>query len=389
MRPLLLFLFLLITSTASNAQFTDRYWTFGDSAGIDFRNLSNPQPEHSILRVRGSCASICDSNGDLLFYCGTPNWQRLQLPYYNFGYIVNKHDSIMESGDSIVGTGWYQEMAIVPDPGNSNKFYVFSAGVTSVNQGFYYSVVDLSYNGGMGKVIQKNVQLRSDTIADAVAVVKHGNGRDWWVVIRSWKGTPVNDITAYLISPSGVTATPTQYKGPLLANQGFGRLKFNSDGTRLYNTFQGGGIERYNFDRCTGLISNRHVFCTVGNPYIGVWDFEVSPNESKMYIGLNYQGVLGDTNYLVEFDLNNPSFLASADTIGTFIDPEWMGALKRGPDGKIYLSIWYAYPDACYDYLLCYTTTSPASQNLSVINYPDSLYPANGFQKFNFYLGGP
>jgi hypothetical protein len=59
-------LLLSIAPFTSNAQFTDRYWTFGDSAGINFKNLSNPVSGESILRVRGTCASICDSLG-LLF----------------------------------------------------------------------------------------------------------------------------------------------------------------------------------------------------------------------------------------------------------------------------------------------------------------------------------
>jgi len=65
-RTFFLILLLNIASITSNAQFTDRYWTFGDSAGINFKNLANPVPGASILRARGTCASICDSLGDLL-----------------------------------------------------------------------------------------------------------------------------------------------------------------------------------------------------------------------------------------------------------------------------------------------------------------------------------
>ena len=51
-RSLLVFV-LLLMSGGANAQNTDRFWAFGDSAGIDFKNLSNPQPGNSILRSRG------------------------------------------------------------------------------------------------------------------------------------------------------------------------------------------------------------------------------------------------------------------------------------------------------------------------------------------------
>ena len=60
-------LFLLsIAPFTSNAQFTDRYWVFGDSAAIDFSNINSPVPAISMLRSRGTCASICDILG-LLF----------------------------------------------------------------------------------------------------------------------------------------------------------------------------------------------------------------------------------------------------------------------------------------------------------------------------------
>ncbi|MBK9639177.1 MAG: hypothetical protein IPO63_15795 [Bacteroidetes bacterium] len=100
----ILFIFILFTTSLS-AQFTDRYWAFGDSAGIDFKNLSNPQPATSILRVRGTCASICDSLGDLLFYCGSPNWSQWLAPNNIFtdGTVISNNHVVMESGDSLVG----------------------------------------------------------------------------------------------------------------------------------------------------------------------------------------------------------------------------------------------------------------------------------------------
>ena len=91
MKKILLFL-LLATPFYSQSQFTDRYWTFGDSAAIDFRNLNVPVPAQSVLRARGTCASICDSAGNLLFYSGSPHVELWEHPggTYNYGYIMNK-----------------------------------------------------------------------------------------------------------------------------------------------------------------------------------------------------------------------------------------------------------------------------------------------------------
>jgi hypothetical protein len=212
----LLVLFLLIAAGNVSAQFTDRYWAFGDSAGIDFKNPSSPQAANSILRVRGTCASICDSAGDLLFYAGAPNWIEWLNPAGpdKFGTVVNKNHQTMQNGDTLIGEGWYQEMTIVPNPANNKLFYVFCAGVTGYI-GLYYSIVDLSYNGGLGKVIQKNVQLRNDTLVDCITAVRHGNGRDWWVLVRTWKNVPANDITAYLVTPTGIRVNLRSFSSAL------------------------------------------------------------------------------------------------------------------------------------------------------------------------------
>ncbi|MBK9637957.1 MAG: T9SS type A sorting domain-containing protein [Bacteroidetes bacterium] len=385
-------LFILILASSSlSAQFTDRYWVFGDSAGIDFKIISSPQPASSILRSRGTCASICDSLGDLLFYCGSPYvYQWIVQPNFNYtlGHIINKNHQLMQSGDSIVGLGWYQEMLIVPMPDNDSLFYIFCAAPSNTNHGMFYSIVDIKYNNGEGRVIQKNVQLRNDTLSDGITATRHGNGRDWWVVVRSWKTVPTRDITAYLISPSGVVANPTQYIGPNVSNQSWYRLKFNSDGTRLYNTAATGVIERYNFNRCTGIFSGRQIYSTQSSSLNGLWDFEVSQNENQLYVLNIYQGPNGDSAYLIQFNLDSVNFLSSAVYLDYYLAPDRPGALKRGPDNKIYISIGTENSDSCFDYLYCYETVNTTNSNLSVINHPDSSGTACDYQAFSFYLDG-
>jgi hypothetical protein len=64
-------LLLIITATHSFAQNNNSIWCFGDSAGINFSNINNPVPYYSAMRGRGSCASIADDTGNLLFYSNT------------------------------------------------------------------------------------------------------------------------------------------------------------------------------------------------------------------------------------------------------------------------------------------------------------------------------
>jgi hypothetical protein len=388
---LLLFVF-SFAALIVNAQFTDRYWCFGDSAGIDFSNLNNPSAAHSVLRARGTCASICDSAGNLLFYSGSPDvnlW--LNTFSHNEGYVLNRNHLLMQNGDSIVSQLWYQEMTIVPNPGNSNQFYIFSSGVVAPPGGFYYSIVDLSYNGGLGKIIQKNVQLQTYPINDGLAAVKNGNGRDWWITMKPTSNSaPLDEFNTYLISPSGISNPIIQHIGSQIRYGGFIRLKFTKDGNKLYSVHADNLIESYDFDRCSGLISNAntiHVSNSSG-PYKTYWSEALSPDGSKLYVCSIYQGSNQDTSYILQYDLNASNILSSVDTLNTLVQPPVWGLLQPGPDGKIYISCFNAINDCATDYLYCDTTHNMYIDNISVINSPNNLGVACNFQPFSFNLGG-
>jgi len=390
--PFRLLMLLMVCFLPARAQFTDRYWTFGDSAAIDFRNLSNPVPGESVLRSRGTCASICDSAGNLLFYAGDP-----YVPYwttgvtYKLAYVVNNVHQLMENGDTIVGGGWYQEMVIIPNPGNSQQFYLFTCEITpSAEQGFYWNLIDLSYNGGLGKVIQKNVQLQSFPVNDGIAAVKHGNGRDWWVVHRKWEtATLFDEFYFYLVSPDGIAQWPIQMIGRP-NEDGFYRLKFSSNGDRLIGTAASQYLDLFDFDRCTGLLSNpRNVHQRQVATLNGLfWSTEFSPDETKLYLTTIPYGNNDSISCLIQFDLEAPDIQASMDTLHIFSEPFFCGFLKLGPDSQIYLSHFTDMNDCDFFYLYCDTTYFPEIMNLSVIHQPNELGALCDFRPYSFYLGG-
>ncbi len=153
-RALLLLLFAFYSLT-SFSQKQGNIWCFGDSAGIDF-NQSPPTTFTSSVRNRGSCCSIADTNGSLLFYANTRAGR-----VGNTTQVWSNNHQLMQNGDSVVGQGWFYELVIVPNPASDSTYYLFSIGVTnSGDSGLYYSVVDMKLNGGLGEVTQKNIQLQ-------------------------------------------------------------------------------------------------------------------------------------------------------------------------------------------------------------------------------------
>ncbi len=371
-----LFVGLLCYSFSGFSQKENNIWCFGDSAGINFADTANPVTFSSSLDTRGSCVSIADSAGNLLFYANT------RAGIANHSTLVwNKNHQLMQYGDSIVGSGWYNELCIVPFPGNPDKYYLFFVGVTS-NPGLYYSVIDMSLNGGLGRVVQKNVIIHSLLSWDALAAIKHANGRDWWLISKDRSnGSSGNNLFHVLFSTPSNLSDSIQPIG-LNANGGLGSLTFSKDGTKLLFSSYNGLVEVMDFDRCTGLLSNAKTILTNFNtPRISGSAF--SPNGEAVYISTS-----NGNSYLMQFDLNAPNIPNSRDTIASLVLPyEAGGSLRLAPDNKIYWACaWtnginynYPYQDTMYHF---------ENMNISVIENPNVLGSGCNLSLYGYNLGG-
>ena len=382
----IIFIFSII-ACGVNAQKRGAVWCFGDSALVDFSDPANIITGTSILKSRGSCASISDTSGNLLFYAGYDNDVYINGggAFIN-GEIISHNHTTMTNGDSINLQLWYREVVIVDKPATSNQYYVFSIEVTSNNpQGLFYSIVDMSLNGGLGEVIQKNVQLENFKAVDCLSAVKHGNGRDWWVIFRRFNSvsSPNNDYYVYLVTSTGVFGQPIQNVGSLNSTN-LGEISFNSTGTQMAFINYVGLIELYDFDRCTGLFSNPVNISPESSqaPWPGLWSAKFSPSGNILYV-TRIPAVVTDSSRLFQYDLAAPNIASSQLTLWSAPWSTTIDQLKMAPDNKMYLTTnfgqVYPYTDSMYNYI---------NMNLSVINSPDSLGTACDLQQFSFYLGG-
>ncbi|MBK9423808.1 MAG: T9SS type A sorting domain-containing protein [Bacteroidetes bacterium] len=381
-RPLfLVIVFSIIACGLVNAQKRNAIWCFGDSALVDFSDVSNIVTGTSTVKSRGSCVSISDLVGNLIMYAFTRAGVN-----NNTTLLRNNQDSLVQNGDSIVGEGWYRELVLIPYPQSDSLFILFTIGVTGSSQaGLYYSIVDMSLNGGLGEVIQKNVQLENFKAVDCLSAVKHGNGRDWWVIFRRFNSvlSPNNDYYIYLVTSSGIISQPIQNVG-LQNSTNSGRISFNSSGENMCFINYKGLIELYDFDRCTGLISNPITISSESSmaPWPAYWSSEFSPSGNILYVSRIAENA-ADSSKLFQYDLTATNI--SASKIALWVTPfvTTIAQLKQAPDNKIYIATnfgqVYPYTDSMYN---------PINMNLSVINSPDNLGLACGLQPFSFNLGG-
>jgi hypothetical protein len=360
----------------ARSQFTDRVWCFGDSAGLNFNTPGNiPTPFKANHLSKGSCVSICDSNYNLLFYAYTQSG--LIGPTT---VVIDSTFNIMSNGTNIVGEGWYNELVIIPNPIDPNLFYLITNGITgSGPMGLFYSVIDMTLNNGLGAVTQKNVLISNADYFEGMIAILHGNGRDWWLVLHRWNGTNIFD--KYLITPTGISIVLPQSIG-INFDAGLGEFSYTYETSKFLSVTINTEIQVLNFDRCTGLFSNPITIQNGGFSAYLSFSSSISPNGNVAYVS-NTNNIFGDSLRLYQYDLNAPNINQSRQTIFTQQVPASGGVHALGPDGKIYISCLYEY-----GYPYADSIHNIYSDNLSVINYPDSIGLACDFQPFSVNLGG-
>ena len=253
----------------------DNIWLLGNSgANIDtfggFRmDFSDGDFYFDKFNIRignllASNSSICDDDGNLVLYangCSIANFTHEMIENgddLNPGFIANESCNGPWGGSYLS----YGSTLILPIPGKPGEYYYIYEHVSELYayDGLFYAHVDMNVNGGLGKVLEKYVELLPIPVALSgyTTAVRHGNGRDWWVVVPS--GEPGRDFYLFLLSPNGLEGPflrsyPPAMEPPLGNIWTFGgptQAVFTPDGTKYCRVNRLYGIEIFSFDRCSG-----------------------------------------------------------------------------------------------------------------------------------------
>lgn len=368
MKPFVYILFLFIPFFCYS-QKQGNIWYFGDHAGIDFSSgipvaITDGATYTPPFDPSDGTAVICDSSGSLLFYT-------------NGQQIWNRNHIIMPNGDSILGH-WSstQSALIVPEPGSSKLFYVFTTDAfyeDDLKYGFRYSIVDICLDNGLGDVVKeyKNIKLL-DTTCEKLTAIKHANGIDYWIIVHKYYS---DAFYSYHFTSTGITDTVISHIGsrhplnslPINTAYSLGQLKASPNGQKLCIVSGNGyGIaEIFDFDKTTGLINNcvniqtDSIYCYYGTSF--------SPDNSKLYIAcwLNNNGIY-------QFDLDagngNPDSIIASKTC---IISSTHYSMQLANNGKIYT-----------------TQMANGNQYLGVIENPNVSGLGCNFNDSAIYLNG-
>ncbi|MDX2305922.1 MAG: T9SS type A sorting domain-containing protein [Microscillaceae bacterium] len=291
----------------------------------------------------------------------------------------------MQNGTGLLGDpSATQSSVVVPHPGEPDQYFIFTVPAREdlqfLNKGLFYSVVDLSQNGGLGAVILKNDSL-CGPVSEKVTSVVHQNEKDVWVITHLWNS---DAFYAYLIDGTGIQTTPvvsqvgSVHTDNLTNSAGY--LKASVDGKKLALARQvitastppiqfPSVIEIFDFDNTSGIVFNP---ISTPSTYFRAYGLEFSPDSKKLYFGNNQPTASTAPFEIYQIDLEASDVIASTTRIGTHpktVSSTFLGALQLGRDGRIYVAI-------------------VGNDSLGVIEQPNQLGTAANYKADGIYLGG-
>lgn len=310
-----LLIFLLIGTPYTAPAQLNAHWRFGANAGVDFSSGSAVGVVGNCFAERSSAAAS-NANGNLLLYTnGSSVWDRT--------------GNVMPSGTGLLGSTFATQTIIVPQPGNCDRFFIFTTTDENGDRKFRYTLVDLCLHGGLGNVVQgeKNIVLQTFTTESVVALT-HANGRDLWVIVHAIVGPTYH---AFLLNDQGINTTPvTSDAGSLpFPSNTEDQMEGAHSGTQLVH-IAWGVCDLLNFDPTSGVVSSgRDLAAEFAFP-TGGYDAVFSPDDSKIYVTTG-----GFTTVLRQLDL----VTNTNTTLGTLpIESGGYGGIQLGPDGKVYVA---------------------------------------------------
>lgn len=392
------YLLIFICSAFAKAQLESSYWYFGINAGIDFTTGNAVSTSDGQLLTGEGCATISDALGNLLFYT-------------DGSLVYNANHVLMPNGTGLKGNSSSTSSAIiVPFPGNSNLYYVFTVDTDDLvyrsTEGLHYSIVDMSLNNGTGDVdpFNKNINLLPVT-SEKLTAISNDTGDGFWI-ISQFEGS----FYSYELTTLGLNLNPViSQVAPFieLINTPFtntdvaamrGYIKINARGNKLaaahfsnnttseFSTItdiltarsiayaNGGELYLYDFDNSTGVVSNPQALLTRSDGG-SIYGVEFSGNGQHLYAEVDYMNASTTQIFefirgeIVQYDLTAPNIATSAVVVHQDIITPFRGALQLGLDNKIY--------------------HSRLRQNaLSVINEPDAT-GSNSNYTFNSFPLAP
>ena len=378
-RLLYLFFFVPFSLLAQSGLYNNT-WLFGPGNAVNFSSGSItlggiPSPTlNSLYNIANGPAkvslAVSDASGDLQFFVQikkTGGGGTATQDYTADGQkVFDKNGNPFPNGNlktnfNIISNGHPGSPLAIPFPGRISQYLLFYV----YNNGLFYSIIDMSLNGGLGDVDpnQKDIQVTGFGTINGLKMTAIQGCNGVWLIIRS---RTANEYFSFKIDENGIDTTPvSSVLGELPLSDYtiyIGLLKASNNG-KLLVAATNKGTELYDFEKCSGRLKNARLIDTFSS--CGVC---FSLDDSKLYISHNTNYFGHDQGEIYQYDLSQPDLQSiTASKILVMRNPLYLtvglapvldtgpfGDLKLGRDGKIYVgnNNTQEYPNAPCSILL-------------------------------------
>lgn len=326
------------------AQGENNIWPLNIGKILDFNHTPPLFKDIDVLLyAEAPKTSVCNANGDLLFYSDRRS-------------LYDKNFQITPNGHGLIDDNYLTAMPVlsVPMIGEERKYYLFTLNAGFNLSGDFipgelrYSIIDMSLNNSNGDIVegQKNKLLQNNLTGRLVAA--QGLCGSVWVLSHELN---TNRFLAFEITEAGISSPVVSEVGRNLeafpwdiisSNEGMMWFSPNYEKLALF-----GGrykfVELFDFNRFTGKVSNP-ITLPIEDNTITVRSGCFSPDSEKLYVTEIYRINNDSTeisNYF-QFDLSINDSIA-VQTSKTLIETTDLGGshltqMQLGPDNIIYIS---------------------------------------------------
>lgn len=227
-----------------------------------------------------------------------------------------------------------------------NRYLLLNKRSEIINQKFFsygllWTVIDAT--PGNQHCSLREQKPKTDTLSAIghMEACRHANGRDWWVLQFNYRRTK---YYSYLVEPTQVILKDSgSISGyiPVFFTQSV----YSPDGSKfivagMYDTFGLDSlfIAMFDFDRCTGKLSNPQYYYWKSDSTVSSSGCAVSPNSRYLYVSTTLE--------LFQFDLQAPNWAATKTLVAaydnfadTLLSGPWgtyFTFMRLAPDNKIY-----------------------------------------------------
>ncbi|MBP6389628.1 MAG: PKD domain-containing protein [Flavobacteriales bacterium] len=327
----LAFLAVLISPSHASGQLLQ--WLVRDVGGVHVMDLSTPQPTVGpIVPGLGTSGAedvnmMTDQNGNVLFCTAVNDLDEVK--------VYDATLSQMPNGTGLFGHNSSLQSAISPIPCHTEKYYLIHLETGPVGA-LYYSVVDMTLNGGSGDVAQANTLIGTG-FTEGLAVSRQlPNGCRW--LFSSLRSGNSYQLVRCLISHTGIGPPAILATVPTsLPANAWNEIELGPDNTRIAmstgtTTGSDPDITVWDLDLTTGTVTNAIALQVSTDPIIGV---QFSPMGNYIYYVGN--GTTDDMDF---------GRVELGTWVAQLIDPmmgKYLTMVELAGNGRIYVGLNYNY----------------------------------------------